>query len=80
MTIAQPHGGELKNLLVPQAEREALKRHSTTLSSWDLRPRQLCDIEMLLCGALSPLEGFLGQTHLRADALVVGAAEESFQR
>ncbi len=61
MTIAQPHGGELKHLLVPQAEREALKRHSTTLSSWDLRPRQLCDIEMLLCGAFSPLEGFLGR-------------------
>lgn len=30
-------------------------------TSWDLTPRQLCDLEMLLCGAFSPLQGFLNQ-------------------
>ncbi|SKA89584.1 sulfate adenylyltransferase [Thiothrix eikelboomii] len=29
--------------------------------SWDLSPRQLCDIEMLLSGAFAPLKGFLNQ-------------------
>ncbi|MFZ1569019.1 MAG: bifunctional sulfate adenylyltransferase/adenylylsulfate kinase [Thiolinea sp.] len=27
--------------------------------SWDLTPRQVCDLEMLLCGAFAPLKGFL---------------------
>jgi sulfate adenylyltransferase len=27
--------------------------------SWDLTPRQVCDLEMLLCGAFAPLNGFL---------------------
>lgn len=30
--------------------------------SWDLTQRQLCDLEMLLCGAFAPLQGFLNQT------------------
>lgn len=29
--------------------------------SWDLTPRQLCDLEMLLCGAFAPLKGFLNK-------------------
>lgn len=29
--------------------------------SWDLSPRQLCDLEMLLSGAFAPLKGFLNQ-------------------
>jgi sulfate adenylyltransferase len=61
MTLSKPHGGELKELLVANADREALKQHASTLPSWDLRARQLNDLEMLLCGGFSPLEGFLGQ-------------------
>src|SRR5579864_8566766 len=29
--------------------------------SWDLTPRQLCDLELLLSGGFSPLRGFLGR-------------------
>jgi len=61
MTLPLPHGGELKDLLVPEAERAALKACSNRLKSWSLNSRQMCDIEMLLCGAFSPLEGFLGR-------------------
>ena len=34
---------------------------SYTLSSWDLTPQQLGDVEMLLTGAFAPLRGFLNQ-------------------
>lgn len=41
------------------------KRHSLEMAkelpSWNLTPRQLCDVEMLLNGAFAPLQGFLGK-------------------
>jgi sulfate adenylyltransferase len=54
-----PHGGVLKDLYLPAAEAEALKHASASLPGWDLSARQLCDLELLLNGAFSPLEGFL---------------------
>jgi sulfate adenylyltransferase len=57
----EPHGGELKNLYLPAAEAETEKRAAREFASWDLTERQLCDIELLLNGAFSPLEGFLGK-------------------
>lgn len=58
---APAHGGELKELYLPPEQAEALKQHSATLPGWDLSPRQLCDLELLLNGAFSPLEGFLNR-------------------
>ena len=55
----EPHGGELKNLYLPADEVEAAKEADGSYPSWDLTERQLCDIELLLNGAFSPLEGFL---------------------
>ena len=55
----EPHGGELKNLYLPAEEAEAEKQAAREFASWDLTERQLCDIELLLNGAFSPLEGFL---------------------
>ncbi len=55
----EPHGGELKNLYLPAAEADAEKQAAREFASWDLTERQLCDIELLLNGAFSPLEGFL---------------------
>jgi len=40
---------------------ESLKEQTKKLTSWDLTDRQICDIEMLLNGAFSPLEGFLNE-------------------
>ena len=58
--LIAPHGGHLVNLIPTQAaERVALKREGAQLPAWDLSPRQLCDLEMLLSGAFSPLDGFM---------------------
>jgi sulfate adenylyltransferase len=57
----EPHGGELMDLYVPAEEAEAEKQAAREFASWDLTDRQLCDIELLLNGAFSPLEGFLGK-------------------
>jgi sulfate adenylyltransferase len=54
-----PHGGELKNLYLSAEDAELEKQGSRDLPSWDLTPRQMCDIELLLNGAFSPLEGFM---------------------
>ena len=57
----EPHGGELKNLYLPAEEAEAEKQAAREYASWDLTERQLCDIELLLNGAFSPLDGFLNK-------------------
>lgn len=61
MALIAPHGGLLKNLYLDTAARGAQRGTLEALPSWDVTPRQLCDAEMLLCGAFSPLEGFLGR-------------------
>ena len=57
----EPHGGELKDLYLSAEEAAAEKVAAGSYASWDLTERQLCDIELLLNGAFSPLEGFLNQ-------------------
>ena len=46
-------------LAAEEAEQE--KHNAQAYRSWDLTPRQVCDIELLLNGAFSPLQGFLGR-------------------
>ncbi|MGC6529491.1 MAG: bifunctional sulfate adenylyltransferase/adenylylsulfate kinase [Candidatus Puniceispirillaceae bacterium] len=48
-------------LLVKETESLALKQHAATLTSWDLSPRQICDLELLLNRGFYPLTGFLGK-------------------
>ena len=56
-----PHGGKLKELLVDENRVKELREEAIYLPSWDLTQRQVWDIELLLNGAFSPLEGFMGK-------------------
>ncbi len=57
----EPHGGELVDLYLSGDAIEAEKARSRDLPSWDLTMRQLCDIELVLNGGFSPLDGFQTQ-------------------
>jgi len=61
MELIEPHGGSLKNLYLDGEAAEAEKVKAQHLRSWDLTERQMCDIELLLNGGFSPLEGFMGK-------------------
>ncbi|ORY33465.1 ATP-sulfurylase [Naematelia encephala] len=57
-----PHGGELKDLLVRDANlHEQLVEESRSLKDIYLTERQLCDLELIMNGGFSPLEGFMGE-------------------
>jgi sulfate adenylyltransferase len=56
-----PHGGRLIDLYAQGERLAAEKKQAEANLSWDLTKRQLCDIELLLNGSLSPLTGFLGR-------------------
>lgn len=54
----KPHGGKLKDLLARDAHRrEELEAEAESLPAIVLTERQLCDLELILNGGFSPLEG-----------------------
>ncbi len=61
-SLAIPHGGSLVELMVDQERSDVLKSQSTSFPSIVLSDRQLCDLELLLNGAFSPLSGFMNQS------------------
>lgn len=57
-----PHGGVLKDLLARDAPiHDQLEAQAEKLPSVLLTERQLCDLELILNGGFSPLEGFMNE-------------------
>lgn len=61
MSLISPHGGNLVDREARGAEREALLRAAAKLPSVTINARAEADLELIAIGALSPLEGFLGE-------------------
>ncbi|HMB58643.1 MAG TPA: bifunctional sulfate adenylyltransferase/adenylylsulfate kinase [Xanthomonadales bacterium] len=57
----EPHGGQLKELYLTESQADAEKEQARDYLSWNLDARQVCDLDLLMNGAFSPLEGFLGE-------------------
>lgn len=57
-----PHGGVLKDLIERDAPKaEELLKEAEKLPSLQLSERHFCDLELLVGGGFSPLEGFLNE-------------------
>ncbi|WP_137109179.1 bifunctional sulfate adenylyltransferase/adenylylsulfate kinase [Rhodobacter sp. SY28-1] len=51
----------IPELYVSYDSAQKLKAEAGNLPSWDLTPRQICDLELLMNGGFNPLKGFMGQ-------------------
>ena len=51
----------IPELYVSYESAQKLKTEAANLTSWDLSPRQICDLELLMNGGFNPLKGFLGE-------------------
>lgn len=63
--LIEPVGGALVNLLVEEDQREALLVRARRLPSVRISQRSVCDLELLACGAFSPLNRFMGAEDYR---------------
>ena len=59
--LIKPHGGSLINCYCNDTESNQYKNDAVNYQSWTLTDRQLCDLELILNGAFSPLDGFMNQ-------------------
>tara|TARA_B100000676_G_scaffold244324_1_gene246413 strand:- start:207 stop:1919 length:1713 start_codon:yes stop_codon:yes gene_type:complete len=63
MKIINPHGNKLVNKYCSDTNVNKYKSAAVNYNSWTLTDRQLCDLELILNGAFSPLDGFMDQNN-----------------
>ncbi len=61
MSLIEPHGGKLVDREARGAEREHLLRAAVKAPGLTINARAEADLELIATGALSPLEGFMGE-------------------
>ena len=59
--MQNPNLVPIPELYVSYESAQKLKVDAGQLPSWDLNPRQICDLELLMNGGFNPLKGFLGE-------------------
>lgn len=59
--LISAYKGELINLLMDERESEQIKSSSQSFTEVTLSQRQICDLELIVTGGLSPLTGFMSQ-------------------
>ncbi|WP_212524098.1 bifunctional sulfate adenylyltransferase/adenylylsulfate kinase [Actibacterium sp. MT2.3-13A] len=57
--MSMPNHAPIPELYVSHESALKLKVEAGDLPSWDLTPRQICDLELLMNGGFNPLKGFL---------------------
>jgi sulfate adenylyltransferase len=57
--LIAPYGSKLSVLYLSNDALEAERRRAIEYPSWHLTDRQICDVELLMNGAFSPLTGFM---------------------
>jgi len=60
-----PHGGALQNLLAFEKEAEELKAQALEWTSLTLSERQVNELELILNGGFSPLDGYMSEADYR---------------
>ena len=59
--MATQNHAPIPELYVSSDSAQKLKVEAGNLPSWDLTPRQICDLELLMNGGFYPLRGFLSE-------------------
>jgi sulfate adenylyltransferase len=76
--LIAPYGNRLVDLLVDEVRAQELKREAIDLPSIELNRRQLCDLELLLNGGLSPLKRFMDRSDYESVLNEMRLADDTF--
>ena len=60
--LMQNNHAPIPELYVSYDSAQKLKIEAASLTSWDLSPRQVCDLELLMNGGFNPLKGFMTES------------------
>ena len=77
--LVEPHGGgQLKPLLIAEAERAEERKRALTLKQVPMTSRETSDLIMLAMGAYTPLDGFMGHEDWRGACADMRLADGTF--